>query len=227
MTAVDVRNPGQHPAHEISFEFSSSRIWPNSETPAPMKKGIARLGPGQNLRFRGESFAKIWEDPATPATFDVRVEYTHGRLQERLSHVWPLDFEAYRDSMSVMTDERQERRDALEELKKIHESAARIARCFEDSVKKLVGANGLDLSVYTLRNMQRILTGGSIEKLPPYWFTASGFQSGLSVPVQVAVALEGLFRSERPVNRQEISALRGMTAEILNRFEQTFELLDH
>lgn len=83
---------------------------------------------------------------------------------------------------------------------------------------------GLDLSIYTLRNIQKILGGHSIEKLPPKWFAASGFQVALGIPIDVAFDLERLFRGDDIVNREQLSSIRGMTAEFLERFDLTFDL---
>jgi hypothetical protein len=225
LTAVDIRNAGKFPADDICFELSSARIWPGDAIPKQFTSGIKHLGPGQRLRFRGETFPKLFADPDVPATFRVRVEYTHSRLQKRISHVWPLDFEAYRDSMATFSDEQQDRRDAKDELKKIRESLTDIASCIKECFPRLVGANGLDLSVYSLRNLGSIVAGGPIEKLSPRYFNTSGFQTALNIELDLANALEGLFRHE-VATLEEISQLPGMTPLILERFKQTFQLDD-
>jgi Schlafen, AlbA_2 len=225
LTAVDVRNAGDYPADDITFTLSSPRIWPGEAAPMQFTSGIKHLGPGQRLRFRGETSAKLFANPEIPATFTVRVEYTHSWLQKRMSHVWPLDFEAYRNSMVTFSDKQQDRRDAKDELKKIRESLTDIARCMKECFPRLVGANGLDLSVYSLRNLGSIVAGGPIEKLSPRHFPASGFQTALNIDFGLADALEGLFRN-KVATPGEISQLPGMTQEILERFKQTFQLDD-
>lgn len=225
LTAVDVRNAGEYPADDITFTLSSTRIWPDEVIPTQFTTGIKHLGPGQRLRFRGETSAKLFANPEVPATFTVRVEYTHSWLQKRVSHVWPLDFEAYRNSLVIFSDKQQDRRDAKDELKKIRESLAEITRCVKECFPKLVGANGLDLSVYSLRNLGSIVAGGPIEKLSPLRFNTSGFHAALNVDPELAYALEGLFR-DRVATPEEISQLPGMTPEILERFRQTFQLDD-
>ena len=225
LTAVDVRNAGEYPADDITFTSSSTRMWPSDVIPTQFTSGIKHLGPGQRLRFRGETSAKLFANPEIPATFTVRVEYTHSWLQKRISHVWPLDFEAYRDSMVIFSDKRQERRDAKDELKKIRESLVDLNRCVKECLPKLAGANGLDLSVYSLRNLGRIVAGGPIEKLSPLRFNTSGFHAALNIDAELAYALEGLFR-DRVATTEEISQLPGMTPEILERFKQTFQVDD-
>jgi hypothetical protein len=223
LTAVDVRNPGDYPADDITFEFSSNLIWPKDEIPAPFANGMKHLSPGQRLRFRAQTFAQLLSKPDSPATFEVRVEYTHSGIQKRMSHVWPLDFEAYRGSMSILTDEHQDRKDTQAELVKIRETLAEITRCVKDCLPKLVGANGLDLSVYTLRNLQNIAAGGSIDRLSPKWLSASDFHSALDIEVNLASMLERLFW-DKLASREEVCELEGMTPEILERFERTFQL---
>jgi len=227
LTAVDVRNAGEYPANDITFTLSSTRIWPGEVIPTQFITGIKHLGPGQRLRFRGETSAKLFANPEVPATFTVRVEYTHSWLQKPISHVWPLDFEAYRNSMVIFSDKQEDRRDAKDELKKIRESLAEFTGCVKEYFPKLVGANGLDLSVYSLRNLGSIVAGGPIEKLSPLHFPASGFQTALNIDPDLALAeaLEGLFRN-RVATPEEVSQLPGMTPEILGRFRQTFQLDD-
>jgi hypothetical protein len=128
--------------------------------------------------------------------------------------------------MSILTDEHQDRMDAKEELKKIRESLVEITRCVKECFPKLVGANGLDLSVYTLRNLHSIVAGDPIERLSPRWFSASDFRSALGIESGLAFELERLFL-DRLATRQEISQLPGMTPEILERFEETFQLDGH
>ena len=225
LTAVDVRNPGEYPADDITFTLSSTRIWPDEAIPTQIATGIKHLGPAQRLRFRGETSAKLFANPEVPATFTVRVEYTHSWLQQRMSHVWPLDFEAFRNSMVIFSDKQQDRRDAKDELKKIRESLAEFTGCVKEYLPRLVGANGLDLSVYSLRNLGRIVAGGPIEKLSPRHFNSSGFQTALNIDADLAYALEGLFR-KTVATPEEVSQLPGMTPEILERFRQTFQLGD-
>ena len=225
LTAVDVRNPGEYPADDITFEFSSNLIWPDDEVPPPFARGMKHLSPGQRLRFRAQTFAKLLASSDTLATFEVRVEYTHSKTQKRMSHVWPLDFEAYRGSMSVLTDEHQDHMDTKEELKKLRESLAEMTRCVKEYFPRLVGANGLDLSVYTLRNLHRVVAGNPIERLSPRWFTASGFLAALGIENELAFKLEQLFYGHLATH-EEVSRLPGMTPEILKRFDETFQLDD-
>jgi len=161
LAAFDVRNSGDFPADDIQFEFSSTLIWAEGQIPEPLANGMRHLGPGQRLRFRTRPFPQLLSNPEVKATFTVRVEYTHSFAQQRLSHVWPLDFEAYRGSMSILTDEQQDRKDANEELTKMREALVEISRCIKECFPNLVGANGLDLSIYTLTQYQQDRKGRS------------------------------------------------------------------
>jgi hypothetical protein len=108
-------------------------------------------------------------------------------------------------------------------LTKIREALVEITRCFKDNLPKLVGANGLDLSVYTLRNLQNIVAGSPIDRLSPRWLSAFDFHNALDIDINLATALERLFW-DKLVSREEVRELEGMTPEILERFERTFQL---
>lgn len=226
LTAVDLRNPGEHSADNVIFEFSSGKIWPNDAAPAPLARGIQHLHPGQHIRFRGRAFHELYAESEETATYSVRVEYTHSALQKRVSHTWPLDFEAYRESMSILSDEQQDRRDLNENLKKISDQVAKLTGCVQEHLPRAIGANGLDLSVYTLRNLRRIISGSSIEKLKAHWFNSEGLCMALSIDQETARHLEGLLRTNQTPNIQELKKVAGVDAEVLNRFIETFCVLD-
>jgi hypothetical protein len=219
-SAIDVRNPGQYSAENIRFSFSSVIKWPRDKPPSAFVNGIRHLAPGQHLRFRFTSFAKLLSDPKVPAIFDISVEYTHSRLRQRIGHVWTLDFEAYRESMSILTEEQEDRKAILDELEHIRKSLEKLSGV-ADYMQTLVGTNGLDLSIYTLRNLQRVAQRRQPEKMQAKWMNAREFQSALGVDLGLAIQLERLF-DDRVATRQELSVVQGMTPDILARFEETF-----
>ncbi|MEP7352419.1 MAG: ATP-binding protein [Acidobacteriota bacterium] len=217
---INVQNVGGFPALDIDFKFPPELVWPNKEMPRPLEIGIRHLGPSQSLKFRCLSFPELLKEGSAPAVFDVGVEYTHSLLQKRIAHTWTLDFEAYRSSMSILSDEQEDRQKAVKALEETQRQLAAIKACLEATLARFAGANGLDLSVYTLRNLRNILSGKGIEKLDPYRF--SGVQSALAIDWEVAHRLEELFR-KGPPTLDQLHAVEGMTPEILARLTETFE----
>jgi hypothetical protein len=224
LAAVDVRNPSSFPAEAITFKFSANHLWPSDKVPEPLEKGMAYLGPGQWLRFRSETFSKLLAEGRPPAIFVVTVQYTHSRLRTRISHDWPVDFESYRDSMSIRSDEFQLQRDSLEEVQKIRTEISKLSSSLRDNLSTLVGTNGLDLSLYTLRNMQRISKGSPVERLAPKNLTARDIVNVLGIDVQIALLLERAFESDATI--EAISTLPGMSPEIMQRVKESFLLTD-
>jgi len=220
LSAVDVRNPGKFAAEDLKFKFASNHLWPKDEGPIPLCNGVASLGPGQWLRFRSESFAKLLAEGMPPAIFQVTVEYTHSRLKTRVSHEWSLDFESYRGSMSVRSDEEQTQRESFEELKKMRKELSNISRSFEGHLSRLVGSNGLDLSIYTLRNIERILKGNPIERFSPKNFSAHDIMNILGIDIELAHLLQRAFEANATIDF--ISKLAGMTPEIFDRVQESF-----
>lgn len=223
LSAVDILNTGQHPAEDLKFEFSSPSLWEGGQVPDPLLNGIRHLGPGQRLRFRSQSFSKLLAAGSPPAIFDVRVEYTHTKLLRRMHEKWCLDFEAYRGSMSVVTDEQQLQQSAGKELELTRRAIEDVARTLKETAR-LVGGNGLDLSLYTLRNLRAIVSGEPIEKLSARYWSAEALQSTLNIDSELALKLQRIFEQEI-LTRKELREIDGMTDEILARLEQSFEIL--
>ncbi len=223
LSAVDILNTGPHPAEDVRFEFSSSRLWEGGQTPAPLLNGIRQLGPGQRLRFRSQSFSNLLAKDSPPAIFDVKVDYIHTRLQRRMQEKWCLDFEAYRGSMSVLSDEQQLQQTAAKDLELTRRALEDVARALKDAAARLIGANGLDLSLYTLRNLRAIMSGEPIEKLSARYWSAEALRSTLNIDHELASRLERIYERDA-FTKMELRNIDGMTDEIMARLEQSFAI---
>lgn len=224
MAALDVCNPGMHAASDIKFEFSSNMHWPKEGIPRPLQNGIGQLGPGQRLRYRHLTFPELLKEEQTPATFSVRVEYLHPVAGQRVAHEWPLDFESYRDSMSVISDADQRNNEVLTQLKKLTDSVVRIRECLDRTLPVLAGPNGLDLSVWTLRNLRNIAEHRPLDKISPNvgW---KFFQDAFGIDQGLAWRLEQYFLAD---NKPEValSAVEGMTPELLAKLDELFQITE-
>jgi hypothetical protein len=126
--------------------------------------------------------------------------------------------------MSIRSDEFQLQRDSLEEVQKIRTEISKLSSSLRDNLSTLVGTNGLDLSLYTLRNMQRISKGSPVERLAPKNLTARDIVNVLGIDVQIALLLERAFESDATI--EAISTLPGMSPEIMQRVKESFLLTD-
>ena len=225
LSTIDIRNPGKLPATDVTFGFSGNMPWPpNFRMPKPLAEGIANLAPGQLLRFRYLPFSQLLSNAAS-ACFSVDVEYSHPHSSNRVGHTWQLDFDGYHGALSVPTDEDQWRADLLKEMKGLAESTKRLADAVTNIGNTLVGANGLALSVWTLRNLRSIALGGPLERLSARqsW---QFFETAFSIDEDLAFRLEDMFsQPSQPVRSwQDVAAVPGVTPELLVRLKETLEL---
>lgn len=223
LSAIDVHNPGTLSAVNVNFTFPPTMRWPNDTLPEPLRNGIGHLGPQQRLRFRYLTFAEVFADQNNNHYYDVEVTYRHPIFGERARRTWSLDFEAYRGSMSVISDEQQWRNDLLSETKKVAASVDRLEKCLSDSLPVLTGANGLDLSVRTLRDLRSIFTGRSFDKLPSEYLNYRFFRDAFSIDTDLAWKLQQFFQ-KADVTRAELLNIPGMTVELLLRVEEILRL---
>lgn len=222
LAVLDIKNPGNHLAKDLDFRLPSEFPWLGDQPPPALRNGIKALNPGQHLRFDVSTFPELLADAGGPAVFELGVEYTHSALDRRESFDCTLDFESYRGSSSILSEEQSDRRKLLTEI----QSAVKALTALKESsrtMEKLVGASGLDLSVSTLRNVGRLMRGQAIEKLPARWFNVDGFRNALGVEIELAIELDRLFLNRTPT-LEEVRTVPGMTEELFERFNDTFSL---
>jgi hypothetical protein len=116
----DVENIGTIVAQDVRFEFSPSLPWPDGAIPPALDEGIAYLQPRQKLRFR---YFQTWEiltgKCPSPIEFTVRVSYTRGGSNVRVTDEFAVNFSMYRGAMVVQSDEQAFNENALEALQEL------------------------------------------------------------------------------------------------------------
>src|SRR5262249_29465416 len=114
ISVFDIVNIGNVAAEDVTFDFSEKLPWPDSKPlPEQLSKGIRRLGRKQRLRFRYfTSFDILSGKSGSPLEFTVKVSYFHPELNGRTADEWPINFEAYRDSMHVRSEMLAEAKEA-------------------------------------------------------------------------------------------------------------------
>jgi hypothetical protein len=223
ITVFDIANVGNVVAEDVTFEFSVPIHWPdNNPMPLALAKGIRRLAPKQRLRFRYfTSFDILSGKSGDPLEFSVKVSYFHPELNARTSDDWPVNFEAYRDSMHQRSEMQAEAKEAIEGLKKLTETVEKLRKTLEP-LTSVAGATGLELSAPTLRNINRLRDGLDPEPIDPEGQDPSVFREVLGVDQEMSIQLYSALSYHH--NPQELEDIPGMDAALLSKIRSHFIL---
>lgn len=223
ISVFDIANVGTVPAEDITFEFSVPLHWPdNKAMPLTLSKGIRRLAPKQRLRFRYFTSPEILGGKCgNPLEFNVTVSYFHPGFGVRIRDEWPVNFEAYRDSMHQRSEMQAETREVVEGLKKLIETVEKLRQTLEP-LNTIAGSTGLTLSAPTLRNINRLRDGQEPEPIDPEGQDPHVFQEVLGVDNDMAFQLYNqLSYHHGPDNLEDIP---GMDNELLAKIRSRFVL---
>ena len=221
IVVFDVRNIGNVSANDIRFEFSVPLHWPDDKPmPSPLSQGVKSLAPNQRLRFRYSSTSDILgEKNRDPLEFNVRVSYFHPELAARTSDEWPVNFEAYRDSMHLRSEVEAEMKEAVEGLRKLTDTVEKLRQTLEP-LTTIAGATGLDLSAPALRNIDRLREGLEPEPIDPEGVEPRVFREILGVGRDMSFALfNALSYRHDPDSLESIPDMHeGLLTNIRRRF---------
>lgn len=221
VSVFDIINVGNVAAEDVTFEFSESIPWPDNK-PSPLSRGIRRLAPKQRLRFRYfTSYDILNGRSGSPLEFSVKVSYFHPELNSRTSDEWPVNFEAYRDSMHFRSEMEAELKNAIEGLKKLTETVEGLRRTL-GPLQTIAGATGLDLSASTLRDINRLRQGLDPEPLDPRVQDPAVFQEVLGVDREMAMQLFNAlsYRSDP----DSLEHMPGMDEALMAKIRSRFKL---
>jgi schlafen family protein len=223
ISVFDVVNVGNVTAEDVTFEFSEKIPWPDDKPlPPSLLNGIRRLAPKQRLRFRYfTSFDILSGTSGSPLEFSVKVSYFHPELNGRTTDEWPVNFEAYRESMHLRSEMEAEVKEAIDGLKKLTETVEKLRQTFEP-LKTIAGATGLDLSVPTLRNINRLRDGLDPEPIDPVGQYPSVFREVLGVDHDMARQLYGALSFNH--NPDSLSNIPGVNDDLLAKIRRRFVL---
>jgi len=94
-----------------------------------------------------------------------------------------------------------------------------------EKIQTLAGPTGLNISITTLRNLQRlILKQDGFEKLNPRDCSQKVFQEVLGIDYKLAYSLYNYFTYES--EKKDLSELEGMDQEFLSKFQAHFFIED-
>ena len=107
-------------------------------------------------------------------------------------------------------------------LKELTQQTRRVGDIL-DRFSTLGGATGLDLSITTLRNIQKILNNkNDFEKISPYNVDYRVFQEVLGVDVHLAARISDFFWHNDPP--KSMNDIEGIDEEIINKIEKYFDI---
>ncbi len=151
------------------------------------------------------------------------VSYFHPELDCRISDVWPVNFEAYRDSMHQRSEVVSEISEVVESLKKLTETVDKLRGTLEP-LRRLAGATGLDLSASTLRNINRLRQSLDPEPIEPHGLDPDAFVEVLGIDWDMAFQIYNtLSYQDRPSG---LDSIPGMNEALLEKIRRRFIIRD-
>lgn len=226
---LKVSNTGAVPAYDVIFTLPENLVWlREGSTPKLLINGTKYFPPGRTFRFLWNRLHTFLH-PSNEAdkNFEFTVSYLHPQTGQRLSDVFYIDLEDYRETMSVKSDV-EELKDViktglnefLREIKTLNRSI--------DEFKTIAGSTGLDLSLTTLKNLKNIYLGnGDLEKIDPDNCDYHVFKEVLGIDYQLAHDLDIYFSYTRHTSpEKKLEDVKGITPEIIEKLKEYFIIED-
>ncbi|MCE2434851.1 MAG: ATP-binding protein [Candidatus Latescibacteria bacterium] len=218
-----IENIGEAVAENVRLNFTPKPTWPeNVETAPILKDGIRFFPPKRKFYIRYHPFFQVLNETSDiVSTFNVTAEYCNSEIKQKISDSFHIDL---RDFLSTSTpkstmdwqDEKIEK--ALKELTRETKRVGDIL----NKLSTLGGATGLDLSITTLRNIQRILNQqDDLEKISPYC-DGRVFKEVLGIDVHLAYRISHFFRYQN--SEKSIMDIEGITEEIVEKLKRHFRI---
>lgn len=215
-----VINIGKIPAKDVVFEFSKELAWRN-EKPPIFVRGIKYLPPGRTFRIMYNTFQDVLaKKNSIPSDFDVTVRYFHPEIGQRISDEFHIDLLDYMHT-SVPRSEIYEHGKKVEDAIKDLTREIRTLNESLNTISKIAGPTGLDISVTAARNLFHVLSQDRLlEKIDPFRCDHLMFKEVLNVGDDLAFRLESHFLQGR--GSKNLSEIEGMTEEIIKKFKDHF-----
>lgn len=219
-----IANVGKAVARDVQLKFSPEPSWPDQNAIPPIiGRGIKFFPPGKEFRIKYRTLQELFSQPGKNVTaFEVDIEYVHSDTGEPVSEPFHVDIEDYLYTgipYSEFADYGKKLIDAIEKL-------TREVRKLDDHVESLTrlsGASGLDLSITTIRELAGIAhTPAPVRRLSPEGCDPSLFQEILNIDFDFAHKLCQHFH--RSSAEDGLNQIEGMTPSILDRIRLHFIL---
>ncbi len=218
-----IENIGEAIAEDVRLNFTPEPTWPgNIETAPILKNGIRFFPPKRRFYIRYHPFSQVLHETSSiVSTFNVTAEYFNPEIKQKISdpfHIDLGDFLLTSNPKPTMYWQDEKIEKALKELTRETKRVGDILNKFST----LGGATGLDLSITTLRNIQRILNQqDDLEKISPY-YDGSVFEEVLGIDVNLAYRISDFFRYQN--SEKSIMEIEGITEEIVEKLKRHFRI---
>lgn len=218
-----IENIGEAVAENVRFNFTPEPTWPGDIETAPiLKNGIRFFPPKRKFYIRYHPFFQVLDETSSiVSTFNVTAEYFNPEIKQKNSDSFHIDL---RDFLLTSTPEStiSWRGEKIEKaLKDLTRETKRVGDIL-NKFSTLGGATGLDLSITTLRNIQRILNQqDDLEKISPY-YDGRVFEEVLGIDVHLAYRISDFFRY--PNSEKSIMDIEGITEEIVEKLKRHFRI---
>lgn len=219
-----IENIGEAVAENVRFNFTPEPTWPANIENAPiLKNGIRFFPPKRKFYIRYHPFFQVLNETSSiVSTFKVTAKYFNPEIKKRISdppfHIDLREFLHTSNPKPTMYWQDEKIEKALKELTRETKRVGDILNKFST----LGGATGLDLSITTLRNIQRILNQqDDLEKISPY-YDGSVFEEVLGIDVHLAYRISDFFRY--PNSEKSIMDIEGITEEIVEKLKRHFRI---
>lgn len=219
-----IENIGEAVAENVRFDFTPEPTWPANIENAPiLKNGIRFFPPKRKFYIWYHPFSQVLNETSSiVSTFNVTAEYFNPEIKKSISdppfHINLREFLYTSNPKPTMYWQDEKIEKALKEL-------TRETKRVGDTLNKLStlgGATGLDLSITTLRNIQKILNQqDDLEKISPY-YDGRVFEEVLGIDIDLAYRISDFFRYQN--SEKSIMDIEGITEEIVERLKRHFRI---
>lgn len=221
---IVVSNIGAVTAKDIEFELSEGlQSWLNQNGPNFFTRGIKHLPPKRTHKLMYESInAALAAESDVPSSFTISVSYLHPEADERVTEIFDIDFEDYRNTLVTQSEIQQHGKQLKESIDKLTSEVKELNKHVKN-LSSVTSDTGLDLSITTIRNLKHLVAGSDqIEKINPAGCNYRVFMEVLGVDSSMALRLRSLFWRGNHANG--LGEIQGMTEELMEKIKKHFSL---
>ncbi|WP_417909669.1 helix-turn-helix domain-containing protein [Candidatus Electronema sp. PJ] len=214
-----IENIGNEVAHNVKFIFSDNFSWYKRRgLPHALKNGIKFFPPGRKITFYTEPLHILLNDKSGfDPFFDVAITYFHPQASSEVTEDIHINLKDFLNS-AIESNYLKKISSTLDELSKITSELNTVNNHLQH-IESIAGATGLDLSISTLTNINKIFkyNGGAqcvtIEHCDPYVL-----QEVLEVDFEMASNI--YFYYHNNYKGTPIEEIPGMTEELLEKLRK-------
>lgn len=217
-----IENIGEAVAENVKFNFAPEPTWPENTAPI-LKNGIRFFPPKRRFNIPYHSFSQVLnETNPIVSKFDVTAKYFNPEIKQEIPDLFHIDL---RDFLFTSAPEPTMYWQAQKIEKALQELTLQTKRVGDilDRFSTLGGATGLDLSITTLRSIQKILNQqDDLEKISPYDRASRVFEEVLGVDVNLADRISDFFWQQN--SEESIMDIEGITEETVEKLKRHFRI---